>query len=54
MTTIAALATEAAKQALAQQGVDAPASTPEALGARIRDEIVKWREVISKAGIQPE
>jgi tripartite-type tricarboxylate transporter receptor subunit TctC len=50
----AALATEPAKQALAQQGVDAQVSTPEALGARIRDEIVKWREVISKAGIQPE
>jgi len=50
----AALGTEPAKQALAQQGVDAQTSTPEALGARIRDEIVKWREVISKAGIQPE
>jgi tripartite-type tricarboxylate transporter receptor subunit TctC len=51
---VAALATEAANHALAQQGVDAQASTPEALGARIRDEIVKWREVINKAGIQPE
>jgi tripartite-type tricarboxylate transporter receptor subunit TctC len=50
----AVLATDEAKQALAQQGVDAQASTPAALGARIRDEIVKWREVITKAGIQPE
>jgi tripartite-type tricarboxylate transporter receptor subunit TctC len=50
----AVLATDEAKRALADQGVDAQASTPEALGARIRDEIVKWREVIGKAGIQPE
>jgi tripartite-type tricarboxylate transporter receptor subunit TctC len=51
---VAALAAPEAKQALSQQGVDARASTPEAFGARIRDEIVKWREVIAKAGIQPE
>jgi tripartite-type tricarboxylate transporter receptor subunit TctC len=50
----AVLATDEARQALAQQGVDAEASTPAALGARIRDEIVKWRAVITKAGIQPE
>jgi tripartite-type tricarboxylate transporter receptor subunit TctC len=43
-----------AKDALFQQGVDAEASTPDALGTRIRNEIVKWREVIGKAGIQPE
>jgi tripartite-type tricarboxylate transporter receptor subunit TctC len=51
---VAALATGEAKQALAQQGVHAQSSTPAALGSRIRDEIVKWREVIAKAGIQPE
>jgi hypothetical protein len=39
-----------AKAALFQQGVDAETSTPEVLGTRIRADIVKWREVISKAG----
>jgi tripartite-type tricarboxylate transporter receptor subunit TctC len=50
----AALATPEGRDAMFKQGVDVETGTPEALGARIRDEIVKWREVISKAGIQPE
>jgi len=50
----AILNTAEAKDALFQQGVDAEASTQDALGRRIRDEIAKWREVIGKAGIQPE
>jgi len=48
------LGTAAGKDALFQQGVDAETSTPQALTGRIRDEIGKWREVITAAGISPE
>jgi tripartite-type tricarboxylate transporter receptor subunit TctC len=50
----ALLATREGKEAMANQGVDAETTTPDALQARLRDEIAKWREVIVKAGIQPE
>jgi tripartite-type tricarboxylate transporter receptor subunit TctC len=42
------------KDALAQQGLVPDPSTPDALTAQIRGDIVKWRDVIAKAGIKPE
>jgi tripartite-type tricarboxylate transporter receptor subunit TctC len=42
------------KEALAQQGFIADPGTPDALMAKIRSDIAKWREVIGKAGIKPE
>jgi tripartite-type tricarboxylate transporter receptor subunit TctC len=42
------------KEALSQQGLVPDASTPDALAAQIREDIVKWRDVIAKAGIKPE
>jgi tripartite-type tricarboxylate transporter receptor subunit TctC len=42
------------RAALAKQGVDAEPGSPEALGARIRDDGKKWREVITSAGIKEE
>jgi hypothetical protein len=32
----------------------AEAGAPEAVTQRIRDDIVKWRDVAAKAGIRPE
>jgi tripartite-type tricarboxylate transporter receptor subunit TctC len=40
------------RAALAKQGVEAEPGSPEALGARIRDDVRKWREVITSAGIR--
>jgi tripartite-type tricarboxylate transporter receptor subunit TctC len=42
------------KEALAQQGLVPDSSTPDALAAQIRGDIVKWRDVIARAGIKPE
>jgi tripartite-type tricarboxylate transporter receptor subunit TctC len=42
------------KQALSQQGLVPDPSPPDALTAQIRGDIVKWRDVIAKAGIKPE
>ena len=42
------------KEALAQQGFVADPGTPDALTAKIRSDIAKWRDVIAKAGIKPE
>jgi tripartite-type tricarboxylate transporter receptor subunit TctC len=50
----AAVTSPEGKAAMAGQGVDTETSTPEALTERIRTEIGKWREVISKADIMPE
>jgi tripartite-type tricarboxylate transporter receptor subunit TctC len=36
---------------LKQQGVDIDTGTPAMLGARIKSDLAKWREVISRAGI---
>ena len=38
----------------ASAGVVAESSSPDALTARIRADIDTWREVVAKAGIQPE
>jgi tripartite-type tricarboxylate transporter receptor subunit TctC len=40
------------KDALAKQGVETEPGTPEALAARIRDDVKKWREVITSAGVR--
>ncbi len=42
------------KDTLAQQGLVPDPGTPDALAAQIRRDIVKWRDVIAKAGIKPE
>ncbi len=39
---------------LAQQGVEAESSSPEALAARIAADIEKWHSVLGKAGIKPQ
>ena len=40
--------------ALIAQGMTAEAGAPESVTQRIRDDIVKWRDVAAKAGIRPE
>jgi tripartite-type tricarboxylate transporter receptor subunit TctC len=40
------------RAALAKQGVEAEPGSPGALGVRIRDDVRKWREVITGAGIR--
>ena len=48
------LAEPATIAALARQGVEAESSSPQALDARIRADVAKWRDVVAKAGIKPE
>ena len=36
---------------LGKQGLDTDPGTPEALAARIRDDVEKWRDIIRRAGI---
>jgi tripartite-type tricarboxylate transporter receptor subunit TctC len=40
------------RAAFAKHGVDPEPGSPEALGARIRDDVHKWRDVITNAGIR--
>jgi tripartite-type tricarboxylate transporter receptor subunit TctC len=40
------------RDALAKQGVEAEPGSPEALAARIRDDVQKWRDVITSAGVR--
>jgi tripartite-type tricarboxylate transporter receptor subunit TctC len=40
------------RAAFAKHGVEAEPGSPEALGTRIRDDVKKWREVITNAGIR--
>jgi tripartite-type tricarboxylate transporter receptor subunit TctC len=49
--TIAALNDPTVKAALTQQGVEPEPGPPEAFGKRIRDDLAKWRDVITSAGI---
>lgn len=44
----------AAKTQMAAQGVEAAPGTPEELGAYVRSEIPRWRQLIKDAGIVPE
>ena len=48
------LATAEARKALAEQGVDAEPTTPDALGALVRKETTKFRAVVEQAGIKPQ
>jgi len=48
------LAEPATIAALAQQGVEAESSSPDALAARIGADVDKWREVVTTAGIKAE
>lgn len=49
-----ALATPAVKQRLQELGVEAKASSPEALQTLLASEIVKWGAVIEKAKIEKQ
>jgi tripartite-type tricarboxylate transporter receptor subunit TctC len=48
------LAEPATIGALAQQGVEAESSSPDALAQRISADVGKWRDVVTKAGIKAE
>ena len=48
----AVLADPDMRAAFAKHGVEPQATTPAALGARIRADVVKWRDVITSAGIR--
>jgi len=49
---IAILSEDEVRDAFAKHGVEPEPGSPEALGARIRDDVTKWREVITSAGIK--
>jgi len=42
------------KEKLLDQGLTPSPSKPEQLAERIRNDIVMWKKVVEKAGIQPE
>ena len=42
------------RRRLLELGIEARASTPEAISARLKSDIEKWRKVIEKAGIQKQ
>jgi tripartite-type tricarboxylate transporter receptor subunit TctC len=48
------LAEPAVKKRLLELGIEAGASTPEEISARLKSDIEKWRKVIEKAGIQKQ
>ena len=48
----AVLADPEVRAAFANHGVEPQAGTPAALGARIRADVAKWRDVIISAGIR--
>jgi len=47
------LDTPALKTRLAQTGIDAASSTPEALAAFVKTEVAKWTRVVKIAGVEP-
>ena len=49
---IALLDTPEIREALAKQGVETEPGSPQALAARIRDDVKKWRDVITSAGLR--
>ena len=53
-TLVAVLKSPAIRAQLEDQGFDVIASTPEAYGKLIRDEIVRWSGVVQRAGIKVE
>ncbi len=40
------------REALDKQGVEVEPGTPEALAARIRDDVEEWSDVIASAGLR--
>ena len=50
--TTAVLGDPDVRAAFAKHGVEPEPGSPEALAARIRDDVKKWREVITSAGIR--
>ena len=48
---VAILAAPEMREALDKQGVEIDPGSPEALAARIREDVKKWRDVIASAGI---
>src|SRR5262245_36736930 len=50
--TNAVLSTADTREALDKQGVEIESGTPEALAARIRIDVIKWRDVIVSAGLK--
>ena len=42
------------KKRLIELGIEARASTPQEISARLTSDIDKWRQVIEKAGIQKQ
>ncbi len=50
----AVLAQPETRDKLAEQGIDASGSTPDALAATVRTEIAKWAKVIKDGNIKPE
>lgn len=53
-SAVAALKDEAVRKRLVDIGADPESSSPDELAKLISSEIVKWRDVIVKAGLQPE
>jgi tripartite-type tricarboxylate transporter receptor subunit TctC len=53
-TVVEILNTPEMKESLAQQGFIADAGSPEALMQQVRADIAKWRDIIPKAGINPQ
>jgi tripartite-type tricarboxylate transporter receptor subunit TctC len=51
---VAVLTTPDSKQRLAADGADIVASTPEAMAAFYKQELIKWADVVRAAGMQPE
>jgi tripartite-type tricarboxylate transporter receptor subunit TctC len=49
----AALSDPALRDKFTEQGAEAVVFTPDALGKFIASEVIKWRDIITKAGIQP-
>jgi tripartite-type tricarboxylate transporter receptor subunit TctC len=54
VTLVAVLKSPAVRAQLEEQGFDVIASTPEAYGMLIRDEISRWSGVVQRAGIKVE
>jgi tripartite-type tricarboxylate transporter receptor subunit TctC len=50
----AAVNSDEIRAALDKQGVETDTGTPEALGARIKSDLVKWRDVAMKAGVRAQ
>jgi tripartite-type tricarboxylate transporter receptor subunit TctC len=51
--TSAALSDPALREKYTEQGAEAVVFTPDGVGKFISAEIIKWRDIISKAGIEP-